>query len=647
VSYRMPSGRDGPQGGEREGRPPMPRHGPMGMRNVESAKNPRGALRRLLGYLSEYRLHLVAVAVMTVVSTLLSIAGPYLMGVAIDKFIMAGDMQGFVRIVLLLAGTYLAGTVAQAVAGWIMAVISQRSLMKLRKDLFEHMQTLSLGFFDKRPAGDLMSRLTNDVDAIGAALAQNVTQLISGLLTIVGVMVAMLSLNAWLAVANLVVFPFMVLFTAVVGGRTRRSFRDLQTNLGALNGAMQETISGERVVIAFEQQESVNRRFAAANDEVKETGIRAMTYAMLIPPMMGILSNANIAIIAGFGGWMALSGMTTVGTIAAFITYSRRFAQPLRQFANLYTSIQSALAGAERIFEVVDTEPEVVDAPDALAVDDFEGEVEFRDVDFEYDPGVPVLKDVSLRAEPGQTIALVGPTGAGKTTMVNVLTRFYDIQNGSIEIDGHDIRLVRKDDLRRQLGIVLQDVFLFSGTVMENIRYGRLDATDEECVEAAKLANAEGFIHRLPKGYMTELTEGGSNLSQGQRQLLSIARAVVADPAILVLDEATSSVDTRTEVQIQEALLRLMKGRTSFVIAHRLSTIRNADLVLVINNGEIIERGTHKELLEKRGFYYNLYMSQFKGTNLSRAEEAPAPVYAEARGRGPTVFRGPPQDKQP
>jgi len=619
----------------------------MGMRNIESAKDPRGALRRLLGYLSEYRLHLVAVAVMTVVSTLLSIAGPYLMGVAIDKFIMAGDREGFIRIVLLLAGTYLASTVAQAAAGWMMAVISQRSLMRLRKDLFEHMQTLSLGFFDKRPAGDLMSRLTNDVDAIGAALAQNVTQLISGLLTLVGVMVAMLSLNAWLALANLVVFPFMVVFTAVIGGRTRNSFRDLQTNLGMLNGAMQETISGERVVIAFEQQESVNRKFAAANDRVKETGIRAMTYAMLIMPLMGILSNANMAIIAGLGGWMALNGLTTVGTIAAFITYSRRFTEPLRQFANLYNSIQSALAGAERIFEVVDTEPEVVDAPNALAVDCFEGEVEFRDVDFEYDPGVPVLKDIDLRAEPGQTIALVGPTGAGKTTIVNVLSRFYDIQDGSIAIDGHDIRMIRKDDLRRQLGIVLQDVFLFSGTVMENIRYGRLDATDEECIEAAKLANADGFIHRLPKGYMTELTEGGGNLSQGQRQLLSIARAVVADPAILVLDEATSSVDTRTEVQIQEALLRLMKGRTSFVIAHRLSTIRNADLVLVINNGEIIERGTHKELLEKRGFYYNLYMSQFKGTNLSRAEGAPAPVYAEARGRGPTAVGGPPQDEQP
>jgi ATP-binding cassette subfamily B multidrug efflux pump len=615
VSGHSPQGGRGQPGEEREQRAGMVRRGPRGMGSVEKAKDPRGALRRILSYLSDYRAHLVAVIAMTIVSTLLSLAGPYLTGVAIDKFIMGGDRAGLIRIVLLLAGTYLAGTVVDAAAGWIMAIISQRSLMKLRKELFEHMQTLSLGFFDRRPAGDLMSRLTNDVDAIGSALAQNVTQLIRNLITLVGIVILMFALNVWLALASLVVFPVMVIFTAVVAGRTRESFRDLQRGLGMLNGTMQETISGQRVVIAFDQQESVNRKFTVANDNVRETGIRAMTYAMLIPPLMGILSNANIAIVAGVGSWMTLRGMATVGIIATFITYSRRFADPLRHFANLYNSVQSALAGAERIFEIVDTEPELVDVADALAVDDFEGDVEFRDVDFEYEKSVPVLKDISLRAEPGQTIALVGPTGAGKTTMVNVLTRFYDIQDGSISIDSHDIRGIRKDDLRRQLGIVLQDVFLFSGTVMDNIRYGRLDATDEECIEAARLANADGFIRRLPKGYETELSERASNLSQGQRQLLSIARAIVADPAILILDEATSSVDTRTEVQIQQALLRLMEGRTSFVIAHRLSTIRNANLVLVINSGEIIERGTHRELLEKRGFYYNLYMSQFKGTN--------------------------------
>jgi len=600
---------------EREQRSGMMHRGPRGMGNIEKAKDVRGTLGRLLAYLGEYRLHVMVVAAFTVVSTLLSLAGPYLQGLAIDRYIIGGDAAGLLRIITLLAGTYIASAVMSVAAGWVMATVSQSSLKKLRKELFEHMQTLSLSFFDKRPAGDLMSRLTNDVDAIAAALAQNVTELIRNAITLVGIVVMMFTLNVWLALASLVVFPFMVVLTAVVSGRTRSSFRDLQMNMGMLNSVMQETITGQRVVIAFGQQETVNRKFTKANTDVKEMGIKAMTYAMLVPPLMGILSNANIAVVAGVGGWMALRGMATVGTIAAFISYSRSFANPLRHFANLYNSIQSALAGAERIFEIIDTEPELTDDPEAVSVDDFEGLVEFKDVDFSYVPGVQVLKDIALRAEPGRTIALVGPTGAGKTTMVNVMTRFYDIQDGSIEIDGMNIRHVKKDDLRRQLGIVLQDVFLFSGSVMNNIRYGRLDATDEECIEAAKLANADGFIRRLPRGYDTHLSEQGSNLSQGQRQLLSIARAIVADPAILILDEATSSVDTRTEIQIQEALLRLMEGRTSFVIAHRLSTIRNADMVLVINGGEIIERGTHDELLARKGFYYNLYMSQFKGTN--------------------------------
>ena len=492
--------------------------------------------------------------------------------------------------------------------------------MKLRGELLEHLQTLSLRFFDNHPAGDLMSRLTNDIDAIGAALTQNVTRLIRNLLTLLGIVAITFNLNVWLALASLIVFPLMIVLTAVVGKRTRSAYRILQRDMGMLNSVMQETITGQKAIIAFSQQEYVNRKFSKANQGVKEVGIRASTYAMLIPPLMGILSNANIAIVAGVGSWMAILGLTTVGTIAAFISYSRRFANPLRHFANLYNSIQSALAGAERIFEILDTKPELRDHPDAVTVDDFKGNVIFKEVDFSYVPGVQVLKGISLEAEPGQTIALVGPTGAGKTTIVNVLTRFYDIQDGTIIIDGTDIKLVRKDDLRRQLGIVLQDVFLFSGTVMDNIRYGRLEATDQEVIKAAKLANADSFIRRLPQGYQTELSEKAGNLSQGQRQLLSIARAIVADPAILILDEATSSVDTRTEMQIQEALRRLMEGRTSFIIAHRLSTVRHADEVLVINDGEIIERGTHNELLEKQGFYHNLYMSQFKGTYVDTFE---------------------------
>jgi ATP-binding cassette subfamily B protein len=327
---------------------------------------------------------------------------------------------------------------------------------------------------------------------------------------------------------------------------------------------------------------------------------------------MGILSNANIAILAGLGGWMVLQGWATIGTIATFYNYSRKFAAPLRHLGNLYNQIQSALAGAERVFEVIDEQPELTDAPDAVALDAVAGQVVFDHVNFSYVPGVPVIRDMSLTARPGQTIALVGPTGAGKTTMVNLLTRFYDIQDGAITIDGRDIRQLQKDSLRRQLGIVLQDTFLFSETVMENIRYGRLDAADEECIAAAKLANADQFIRRLPQGYDTELSERGSNLSQGQRQLLAIARALLADPGVLILDEATSSVDTRTEVNIQKALLQLMEDRTSFVIAHRLSTIRDADKILVINDGRIIERGAHDELLAQGGFYHNLYMSQFK-----------------------------------
>jgi ATP-binding cassette subfamily B protein len=604
------------------------------MGGIEKAKDARGALNRLVSYLGDYKIHLVVIAFLTALSSLLSLAGPYLIGVAIDTTILSSDLGGLVRISLLLIGVYLFSALVSMASGWVMAIISQRSLKKLRKELFEHMQTLSLSFFDRRMSGDLMSRLTNDVDAIGRAISQNVTQIISSFITLVGIVVMMFALNVWLALASLIVFPLMVVLTAVVGQRTRSGFRDLMTNMGALNSIMQETITGQRVVIAFEQQESVNRKFDSTNDTVKAISVKANTYAMLMMPLMSILSNANIAIVAGVGSWMTLQGWATVGLIATFITYSRRFADPLRQFSNIYNSIQSALAGAERIFEVIDTIPELTDASDAIDSDDFEGKVEFENVDFEYVQDVPVLKDINLKAEPGQTIALVGPTGAGKTTIVNLLTRFYDIKNGSIKIDSNDIRKIKKDDLRKQLGIVLQDVFLFSGTVMDNIRYGRLDATNEECIQAAKLANADGFIRRLPKGYDTELSERAGNLSQGQKQLISIARALVADPAILVLDEATSSVDTRTEIQIQEAFRRLMRGRTSFVIAHRLSTIRRADIVLVINEGEIIERGTHKELMEMKGFYYRVYMSQFKGTNgdlepikLTPAE-APTPQFS-------------------
>ena len=580
---------------------------------IEKARDVRATLRRLLVTLQPYKWALVTVFILVVVNTILDLLAPFLMGVAIDEFIIASDLTGLQRIVLLMLGAYAGAWLAKVGQSVIMARVSQKAMRTLRYDLFEHLQTLSLSFFDRHPHGELMSRLTNDMDAISRVLAQNVTGLFTGLLTLVGILVMMFAINFWLALGSMIVFPLMMWLVGFVGKRTRRGFREYQMRIGQLNGQLEEMFSGQRVIVAFGQEATTLADFDAANEKVRQVGIRAQTYAMLVPPLMGILSNANIAILAGLGGWMTLQGWATVGTIAAFYNYSRKFAAPLRQLGNLYNQVQAALAGAERVFEIIDEQPELTDSPGAVPLDDIAGEVIFDHVDFAYVPGVPVIKDVSLRAQPGQTVALVGPTGAGKTTIVNLLTRFYDIDGGVICIDGRDIREAQKDSLRRQLGIVLQDTFLFSESVMENIRYGRLDATDEECIAAAKLANADQFIRRLPQGYDTELSERGSNLSQGQRQLLAIARAVLADPGILILDEATSSVDTRTEVRIQEALLRLMEGRTSFVIAHRLSTIRNADKLLVINDGRIIERGTHDELLAQGGFYHNLYMSQFKG----------------------------------
>jgi ATP-binding cassette subfamily B multidrug efflux pump len=596
------------------GGPPLP--GPGGRRfgtPIEKARDMRGTLRRLLGYLRPHRVVLAVAAVLVVASTLLDLVGPYLNGVAIDRFITHRDVAGLGRLALLMLGVYLVVWVMRVALARLMVNMVQKVMRTMREQLFAHLQTLSLRFFDQHPHGDLMSRLTNDLDALGRLLAQNVTDLIGGLLSLVGIVVMMFSINFWLALGSMFVFPLMLWFTGFVGKRTRQGFREFQRRIGQLNGELEEIFSGQRVILAFGQEGSTLAKFDQVNEETRDVGIHAQTYANLIPPLMGIFSNANIAILAGLGGWMVIRGWATVGTILTFYNYSRRFAGPLRQLGDLYNQIQSAMAGAERVFELLDQESEILEAPDAVLLDKVRGDVLFDHVDFSYIPDVPVIKDMSFHAEPGQTIALVGPTGAGKTTMINLLSRFYDIQKGAICIDGVDLRAYNKASLRRKLGVVLQDTFLFSESVMENIRYGKLDATDDEVIAAATLANADQFIRRLPQGYQTELSERGSNLSQGQRQLLAIARAILADPGILILDEATSSVDTRTEQHIQEALLRLMEGRTSFVIAHRLSTIRGADNILVINEGEIIERGTHAELLAQEGFYHHLYMSQFKG----------------------------------
>jgi ATP-binding cassette, subfamily B, multidrug efflux pump len=579
----------------------------------EKAKNAKGATRRLLGYLRPYRLTLALVLVLATFATAVSLLGPFLMGLAIDKLVARDAMSTFVRIIGLMLGSYAFAWGAGVGQGVLIATVAQRAMRGMRGQLFSHLQRLSLAFHDGRPSGELMSRLTNDMDAISRVLSQNITELFSGMLTLIGILVVMFLLNVWLALASMVFLPLMMGMVALVGKKTRSAFRSYQKNLGILNGTLEETYSGQRVVMAFGQEDRVLSNFDAANASVRTVGIQAMSYALLVMPMMGVLSNANVAMVAGLGGWLTLRGMASIGMIAAFITYSRRFAQPLRQLGDLYNQVQAALAGAERIFSILDTAPDLADADDAVDLEQIRGEVRFDAVDFQYVPGVPVLKDVHLQAAPGQTIALVGPTGAGKTTIVNLLTRFYDIDGGSISIDGTEIRSVRKDSLRRQLGIVLQHSFLFAESVMDNIRYGRLDASDEEVIEAARLANADAFIRRLPQGYASELSERGANLSEGQRQLLAIARAILADPRILILDEATSSVDTRTEVQIQGALLELMNGRTSFVIAHRLSTIRNADMIVVIEDGEIVEQGHHEELLEQRGSYYRLYQSQFRG----------------------------------
>jgi ATP-binding cassette subfamily B multidrug efflux pump len=580
---------------------------------VEKAKNPLKALSRLLPYLKPFKPTLALVVVFVLIYTILGLIGPYLMGIAIDDYILVKDLPGLAHISLLMLLVFLLNGAFQTASDWIMASISQRALKQVRKDLFEHLQSLSLSFFDHNPAGELMSRLTNDIDAINQALSQNVTSLVASMLSLLGILIAMFVLNFWLALSSLLVVPIMLWFTGFVAKFTRRGFRELQKDLGLLNGVMEETISSQKVVNAFRRNDKAVSTFRKHNQAVYKSSLYANTYAFLLMPLTNVLGNFFIIVIAGVGGWLALQGLATVGTIATFISYGRNFIGPLRQLANMYNSIQAALAGAERVFEMIDIPPEIEDIPQAITMDSFTGHVCFEGVDFSYVPDVPVIKNLSLEAKAGQTIALVGPTGAGKTTIINLLSRFYDIGGGSIKIDGQDIRHLKKTDLRRHLGVVLQDTFLFSNTVMENIRYGRLDASDEECIQAAKMADADHFIRQFPKGYQTILSERGSNLSQGQRQLLAIARAILANPSILILDEATSSVDTRTEIRIQKSLLRLMQGRTSFVIAHRLSTIRDADNVVVVDKGEMVESGKHQQLLGKKGFYYNLYMSQFKG----------------------------------
>ena len=578
----------------------------------ETARDTRGAIRRLFSYARPYRARLVAVAILVIVGTVASLAGPILFGMAIDQFIAEGDLNGLARIALTMLVIFVLGGLAAIAYGVLMVGVGQGLIADLRNELFDHLQFLSMAYHDRHKVGDLMSRVTNDTEAINQVLSNGLIAFITNILTLGGIMVMMFVLNGLLAIGTLILLPLMVLLTSLVTRRSRVAFRQVQRNLGTLNAVMEENLAGIRVVQAFARAEDTIAQFEGANAASKSAGTRADIITASLGPMFTTMSTITIAATALLGGWLALQDLATVGVIATFVVYIMNFFRPMRGIAMLYNSLQSALAGAERIFEVLDSPPTVLDHPQALPLESIQGSVAFEGVTFGYDPRKPVLVDVSLSALPGQTIALVGPTGAGKTTIVSLLSRFYDVDAGAISIDGQDIRTIQQASIRKQLGIVLQDTFLFSGTVMENIRYGKLGASDDQVYAAAKLANADWFIRRLPQGYQTQVSEQGHNFSQGQRQLLAIARAILADPSILILDEATSSVDTRTEMLIQQALLNLMAGRTAFVIAHRLSTIRSADQVLVIDDGRIIERGNHESLLRKQGFYHNLYMSQYR-----------------------------------
>ncbi|HEX2906044.1 MAG TPA: ABC transporter ATP-binding protein [Phototrophicaceae bacterium] len=606
MSQPRPEIRLGPQMGPRNFAP-MP---------ITRAQDSRSTLRQLWGYLRQQNRALLVVVLLVTIATGFSLLVPYLVGQAIDRYIQTQDLSGLPPIVGLMVG--IGG--AYALVTWLhtilMARVSQHTVRDLRRDLFAKLQTLPLRFFDQRPHGELMSYLTNDVENVSMVLAENVTTFLSSLLIVVGIVSIMLLINVPLALVSIIVLPLTAYFTRYVARHTRQGFREQQESLSVLNGQIEESITGGKVIRAFGREQDTLEDFEAKNERLREAAIYAQTYGGLMGPGSNLIYNTGFVLIAGAGGWLALHGHATVGIIATFLTYTQQLRRPINDVANMFNAIQGALAGAERVFSILQERVEIENASDAKPLPQAEGAVVFDDVSFGYRPDVPILKNIRLEVQPGQTIALVGPTGAGKTTIINLLSRFYDVDAGGIRLDGDDLRCLDKHDLRRRLGIVLQDSFLFSETVMENIRYGRLNATDEDVVAAAKLANADHFIRRLPHGYQEMLSERAENLSQGQRQLLAIARAILADPAILILDEATSSVDTRTEIQVQEAMRRLMKGRTSFVIAHRLSTIREADLILFIRNGAIVERGTHNELLAQRGFYYNLYMSQFKITTM-------------------------------
>jgi len=590
------------------------------MRSIESiartpqerAENRGTTARRLLGELRPYSRQLALALVLVVLGALSQAGGPWLIGRAIDRDILGRDPAGLVRTMVVLLGVYVVGTVATR--GQIRQVgsVGQRILASLRVRIFERLLRLPLGYFDRRPVGDLMSRVTNDVDTLNQLLAQGFTQLLGSFFSLIGIVVAMLVLDWRLALVCFTIIPVMLLVNVYFARRARRAFRTTRETVGDVTAGLQEEIVGVREAQAFNRTEVNIERFRARNAANRVANVQAVAITSAFAPAIDVLSTLATAVVIGYGGYLVVTGSLTVGLLAAFLIYVQQFFRPIQLASQVYTQAQAALAGGERIYNILDEEPEPPDPPGTQRLDDVEGRISFEGVTFAYEPGRPVLHDVSFVVEPGQTVALVGPTGAGKTTIANLIPRFYDVGAGAVRVDGRDVREVERRSLRQRIATVLQEPFLFSGTVAENIGYGRMGATREEIEAAARAVSAHDFIAAMPDGYGTTLGTGGGTLSQGQRQLVSFARAVLADPRILILDEATSNVDTRTEALIQEALRTLLKGRTSVVIAHRLSTIRNADLILVVEDGRIAERGTHATLLASGGRYADLYRRQFR-----------------------------------
>ena len=586
--------------------------GPGAPRGGGRPKSTGTALKRLLSYLEADRLRMGIAFFCVIVNTVATLTGSYMLRPIINRFIAPpdgspGNVAGLFKGLTMMACVYLLGVIANYLQSRLMLEVAQSALVRIRTDLFTKMQKLPVRFYDTNSNGDLMSRFTNDVDTIGNMLSSTLVQLFSGTLSIIGTLFLMLYTNIWLTAVTLIMIPLMLRAGGEVAKRSQKYFSAQQSALGALNGYIEETITGQKVVKVFCHEEIAEEEFDILNRDLREKQIRAQFLGGMMGPVMNNLSQVNYSLTACIGGILCVVKNFDVGGLTVFLNFSRQFSRPINEISMQVSNVFSALAGAERVFSVMDEEPEAADDKDAVSMDGMRGEVVLDHVTFGYNPDKPVLHDITWFAKPGQKVALVGATGAGKTTVTNLINRFYDIQEGMILYDGISVKGIRKPDLRKSLGIVLQDVNLFTGTVMDNIRYGKLDATDEECIAAAKLTNADSFIRMLPNGYQTVLEGDGSGLSQGQRQLISIARAAVADPPAMILDEATSSIDTRTEEVVQAGMDNLMKGRTVFVIAHRLSTVRNSDVIMVLDHGNIIERGSHDDLIAQRGEYYQLY----------------------------------------